>query len=521
MALSNHTRLRLAIEGILVPNNFNDFDNDGLDAIFTNLAKPPKVQAICPADHQAGCLLEIMAFEVSAKSKMHLKGAMKIAKFYENIDRTLDPDNMTWVIIKHFLEQWKALMVRKKEDVGLPPKLTKSSPVHKWLELMGLYLGKKVGVRNAPLSYIVCLNANVLAIAPLCQAGEPHSETYKLIEKDLTARRLSHTHALFKVNNGTVIDLVELSNQGSNVAPTIAPFRKTRNGHGAMLALKSQHAGKAIWDCLVKEAKHTLSNKVWSGNTPTTLAQHMGMHHHARITLTECAKHIPVDVPNDHARVTYLMDSLKTVDPTVLAAIIAVRQDEADKHVNFENTFAYLVPVCPDTAKTAKKTGKVAFDASVLGTSGKTQGGLGGGNANPGKCSTGVALRYHCHKEFHALNKEQKDELCEWTKAIGGKKAGGKKPASPRKLDQGGRTKKFKSMLSELEACQSKMFKAMAEVQQTSMNAIHAGVSSATVSSMKPTTKPRIVVMSCPRIYMLSMPMLQCSIKQHPQVQGC
>jgi hypothetical protein len=53
-----------------------------------------------------------------------------------------------------------------------------------------------------------------------------------------------------------------------------------------MLALKSQHAGKAIWDCLVKEAKHTLSNKVWSGNTPTALAQHMGMHCHAWITLT-------------------------------------------------------------------------------------------------------------------------------------------------------------------------------------------------------------------------------------------
>ncbi len=54
MALSNCTRLHLAIEGILVPNNFNDFDDDGLGAIFTNLAKPPKVEAICPADCQAG-----------------------------------------------------------------------------------------------------------------------------------------------------------------------------------------------------------------------------------------------------------------------------------------------------------------------------------------------------------------------------------------------------------------------------------------------------------------------------------
>jgi hypothetical protein len=88
MALSNCTHLHLAIEGILVPNNFNNFDNDGLDAIFTNLANPPKVQAIFLADCQARRLLEIMAFENSAKSKMHLKGAMKIAKFYKNIDRT-------------------------------------------------------------------------------------------------------------------------------------------------------------------------------------------------------------------------------------------------------------------------------------------------------------------------------------------------------------------------------------------------------------------------------------------------
>jgi hypothetical protein len=91
-----------------------------------------------------------MAFEVFAKSKMCLKGAMKITKFYKNIDWPLDPDNMTWVVIKRFPEQWKALMEHKKEDVSLPPKLTKSSPVHKWLKLMGLYLEKKLGFAMPP-----------------------------------------------------------------------------------------------------------------------------------------------------------------------------------------------------------------------------------------------------------------------------------------------------------------------------------------------------------------------------------
>jgi hypothetical protein len=48
-------------------------------------------------------------------------------------------------------------------------------------------------------------------------------------------------------------------------------------------------------------------------------------------------------------------------------------------------------------------------------------------------------------------------------------------------------------MISELEACQTKMFEAMAEVQQSSMNAIHAGVSSAKVGSLKPAVIDAVV----------------------------
>jgi hypothetical protein len=84
-----------------------------------------------------------MAYEVSVKSKIRLKGAQKIAKFYENVGRDLDPKNMTWLFIKRFLDQWKALMERKKEDFGLPPKLTKHHPVHKWMEFMYCTLDRR------------------------------------------------------------------------------------------------------------------------------------------------------------------------------------------------------------------------------------------------------------------------------------------------------------------------------------------------------------------------------------------
>ena len=43
MGLSNHTCLELAHEGIADPEDFKEFDKDGLSAIFSNLYKPPKV----------------------------------------------------------------------------------------------------------------------------------------------------------------------------------------------------------------------------------------------------------------------------------------------------------------------------------------------------------------------------------------------------------------------------------------------------------------------------------------------
>ena len=178
----------------------------------------------------------------------------------------------------------------------------------------------------------------------------------------------------------------------------------------------------------------------------------MGLHHKAYITLTECAEHIPVEIPNDRARVTYLLDSFKTIDPSVLTAMAAVCQDDADKRINFKNAFIFLAPFCPVVAKAAKK-GRVSFEAKISGTGGKPhQGGLGGDREKPGKGATGVALRYHKFEEYRNLSKKQQEELTKWNKANSGGKNYGKKkgkrslPAgSPRHKSDN--AKKFKSMI--------------------------------------------------------------------------
>jgi hypothetical protein len=178
---------------------------------------------------------------------MRLKGAMLIVKFYDNVGRPLDPDIMLWIVIKHFHEQWKALMERKKADHGAPPKLTKNQAVHKWVDSFILYLSQTVGVHNAPLDYIVRVIAFVNATLSTHQLGDPHSVKTGSIDNDLTVR-MPHNHPLYKVDNGAVFDLIKSTIHGHNVAATIAPFRRARNGCGALLALQSQHAGKAIYD---------------------------------------------------------------------------------------------------------------------------------------------------------------------------------------------------------------------------------------------------------------------------------
>jgi hypothetical protein len=240
---------------------------------------------------------------------------------------------------------------------------------------------------------------------------------------------MPHNHPLCKVDNGAVFDMIKSTVCGHNVAATIAPFRCAQDGRGALLALQSQHAGKAIYDQLVKEAENVLKNQQWSGTTSATLTQHMGLHRKAFITLSECAKHIPIEVPNDRACGMYLLDLFMTIDPFVLAAVAAARQDGANKQVNFENAFMFLAPTCPVAAKAAKK-GRLSFKAIVLSTNMKAQAGLGGDCKKLRKGRTGVALHYHKYNKFQALSVEQKAELNEWKEANGGSKedkGGGKK----------------------------------------------------------------------------------------------
>ena len=145
--------------------------------------------------------------------------------------------------------------------------------------------------------------------------------------------------------------ILQLPAIGHDVAATIAPYRKTQDGRGAWLAIKGQHAGRHVYDKIVKDATYVLTVQKWTGAASITMAQHLGAPRKSYIALTEGRIHTPTEIPNPRQRVTHVLTSFDTVDPKVLAAMAAV-----ELRTNFELMAAYMLPHCPVAAKHGKKT---------------------------------------------------------------------------------------------------------------------------------------------------------------------
>ena len=177
---------------------------------------------------------------------------------------------------------------------------------------------------------------------------EPHSEEYGSIEGDLT-NCLSHSHALFKVDNAKVFDIIEQGVRGTDIAPTIAQYCKRRDGRGALKAIIiAQHAGIRSWEDMVKSAKEVLGgNRKWTGTTNFTISQFANVLRKAYIALTEAGEHVPIQVPDERTRVTNFMDLFQTTNPDVLAALSSICQVEHVNRKDFELAASFLIQSCP------------------------------------------------------------------------------------------------------------------------------------------------------------------------------
>ena len=122
-----------------------------------------------------------------------------------------------------------------------------------------------IGVRNAPFTYLTRTDAQPPAILAARVVDQPYSVDYESIEHELKLCVL-HNHTLSKLDSSVLFQILDRAVVG-DMSETIAPFRRTHNVRGAYLAILTQHAGKCVWDQVVRDATSVLQTRTWSRTT--------------------------------------------------------------------------------------------------------------------------------------------------------------------------------------------------------------------------------------------------------------
>ena len=420
MAIPNATVLELANEGINTVDNLAEFDKETIDQIASNLRRP----AVAPAagGHH---------FVFGAKSQKRMIVACELVRFYNTIGRPLTAPNIQWAtVIQNFEVQWKAMNVRIDGDEPETPKIIKGLNIMRWSESFKDYLRQCFGVRSIPLIYVTRDEVAVPAVVPPLAAGQPHSTVAGSVEEELIARA-SHTHALFREDNGLVYFKLEVATRGTSYAASIKPFQRARNGRGALEALLTQFAGDDKWDAEVKKQESLLHTRIWKGQSNYGLEKHCAAHRHAYVQLQAAAERVGCQLPNEHSRVGYLIDSVQNNDPGLQAALANVRSDKGATGMrgDFEGMVAHILPYCPVAKKRTSGAKRGAAEISGVSFSDDTAD-IASFGTKSGVGKSGVHLRFHKHKEYQTLTAEQKSELKEWREKETAAGRGGRTGAS-------------------------------------------------------------------------------------------
>lgn len=397
LAMVDRTVTQLALEGITGIVDLPEYTKTDIESITRTFERPARIV------NGAGNLVNQPAFTFSAKSQKRMLTAILITTYYEQTSRVVTPAMMQWTVMKNFSVEMEAL----KESVS-PTEITpmkSSTKITKFLEYFQLHCHGIVGKRNTPLDYVLRSVEAVPAIGPVFLPNQAYSADHGSVEGELIAR-LSFDHPLYRNDNAQVYQELAKGLGGTKYIATILRFRLANgiwDGRGAFLAVKSQHAGKSVWEAQIKENDDFVKARTWNGQTTTSLEVHIDGHRNAHVALTEASHHVDFQLPNERTRVTNLLDSIKCVDPTLLAAIAAVYSDDPGKRDVFELTAAYISPSCPVAKKRQHSKRPIANVSGITNDGNLRKMG-----------DSGVELRWYKHPEYVNLSDDQKEELKGW-----------------------------------------------------------------------------------------------------------
>ena len=198
-----------------------------------------------------------------------------------------------------------------------------------------------------PLMFVIRKNhLPTPAACPANAPNKPHSNIYGSVKEELI-QRCSHDHPSFSDDNESVYLKLEEATRDTKFSTTIKSFKK--DGRGAYMALIAQHAGDDKWQDILRKGLHILHSQKWNGQSNYSLEKHCQAHRSAYNSIVEAAMHIPYEVPNEHSRVSFLLESLNCKDPELLAATAFIKQnhDLQGPRFHFEAAVACILPEDP------------------------------------------------------------------------------------------------------------------------------------------------------------------------------
>ena len=157
--------------------------------------------------------------------------------------------------------------------------------------------------------------------------------------------RLSHNPPVYRDDNKAVYDYLEAATHSTIYASSLKPFQRAKDGRGGYFALIQQHAGVDKWEKELKSQETLLKTRVWKGNSNFSLDKFIKQHRAAFISLQQCSEHVPFQLPDEHTRVRYLLDSIQCLDAELQASIAAIRKDADGPGAmrnNFESAATFL-----------------------------------------------------------------------------------------------------------------------------------------------------------------------------------
>ena len=242
---------RVTYEGITNFESLTDFDKTSFEYLPRTCKE--KILAITE-DISAGIAAEaeVPGANVGTISVRRLITAMKAAKYYQSINRTMNPTIMHYTnVLSGFKieeEAYADLLKKTEPDVPLINDRDNDRRVIKWAPNFLDCLSRTYGSKG-PLIYVLRDDVAVPSEADDSLQTDPATNTVNryfgksgCLHDELIAR-LPHQGPIYKHDNATVFLKIEKASRSTSVESTVKAFARKKDGRGAYLAVISNHAG--------------------------------------------------------------------------------------------------------------------------------------------------------------------------------------------------------------------------------------------------------------------------------------